>query len=444
MPRSCKYVMHSPGLVSLMMGLTIALTSLTAHAGVNIETWQTQKGAKVMFVHAPELPMLDIEVAFDAGSARDGGQPGLAYMTTLLLGNQTKALSEQALADKIDDLGINIGGDVERDMAIFSLRTLTRPTILTPALALFSDTLTQSEMSAAMFEREKARVLVGLKQQQTSPENLANEAFWAALYAGHPYAHPVQGTVESVTALSLNDVHAFYKRHMVAKNATISIVGNVTKQQAQAVAEQLFAQGESGQKPAPILAPVKLKQAKPINIDFDSSQTYYKYGQLGVERGHPDYYALFLGNHLLGGSGFGSLLMAEVREKRGLVYGISSGFAPMRQAGPWMVTLSTKNQSAKEAQQVVQDTVKGFMRDFDATQFQAIKDNLVGGFALRIDSNAKIIGYISMMGFYDLPLDYLDAFPRAMAKLTKQDVLDAWARHIDLNAMTTVMVGKPE
>jgi zinc protease len=299
-------------------------------------------------------------------------------------------------------------------------------------------------LNSAIFEREKARVLVGLKQQQVSPENLANEAFWAALYGQHPYAHPVQGTLDSVAALTLKEVEAFYQRYMVANNATISIVGNVTKQQAQAVAEQLFAKGQSGQKPASISTPVKLKQAQQKNIEFDSSQTYYKYGQLGVERGHPDYYALFLGNHLLGGSGFGSLLMAEVREKRGLVYGISSGFAPMRHAGPWMVTLSTKNQSAKEAQTVVQDTVKGFMQDFDATQFQAIKDNLVGGFPLRIDSNAKIIGYISMIGFYDLPLDYLEAFPNAIAKLSKQEVLDAWARQMDLNAMTTVMVGKPE
>ncbi|WP_232023420.1 M16 family metallopeptidase [Thiomicrorhabdus aquaedulcis] len=435
-----------PGLVKLASSLVMGFTLLVsvAQAGIQVETWHTQKGTKVMYVAAPQLPMLDIDVTFDAGSARDGDKPGVAYMTTLLLGTQTKTLSEQALADKTDALGINLGGDVQRDTASFSLRTLTRSSILTPALALFSDTLTESVMSEEVFLREKARVLVGLKQKQVSPENLANEAFWAQLYANHPYAHPVQGTVDSVKNITLNDLNAFYKRYMVAQNATISIVGNVTKAQAQTIAEQLFAKGAIGQKPEPLAAPIKSKQAVQKNIEFDSSQTYFRYGQLGVERGHPDYYALFLGNHLLGGSGFGSLLMAEVREKRGLVYGISSGFAPMRYAGPWSVALSTKNQSAKEAQTVVENTLKGFMQDFDAQQFEAIKDNLVGGFPLRIDSNGKIIGYISMMGFYNLPLDYLEAFPNAMARLTKQDVLAAWQRQIDLNAMTTVMVGKPQ
>ncbi|MGM0541516.1 MAG: M16 family metallopeptidase [Pseudomonadota bacterium] len=433
----------------LMISLSLSLFSLNAWATVQIEQWQTQNGAKVMYVYAPQLPMLDIQVSFDAGSARDGQQWGLASMMTTLLGLQTKTHSEEALSDQINDLGANIGGRIDRDMASYTLRTLTRNTILKPALDLFHDTIVESTFEEAIFERERNRVLVGLKRQQLAPSSIASKAFWAMLYGDHPYAHPVAGNVESVKALKLKDIQAFYNQYIVSHNALISIVGNVDKGQAHKIAENLLKGLPVGQKPPAIIAPSRVPKTLSESerhqvIEFDSSQTYFKQGQIGVKRGDPDYYALFLGNHLLGGSGFGSLLMEEVREKRGLVYGVSSGFVPMRQPGPWLVGLSTKNKSAKQARKVVNQTIAAFIKDFDETHLQAIKDNLIGGFPLRIDSNGKIIGYITMMGFYDLPLNYLEEFPKAISELSKQEVLEAWQRHMDLKSMRSIMVGKPE
>jgi zinc protease len=436
-------------IASILMSLALSLFSLNAWAAVQIEQWHTQNGAKVVYVHAPELAMLDIQVSFDAGSARDGEPWGLASMMTTLLGLQTKTHSEEVLSDKINALGANVGGRINRDMASYTLRTLTRDSILKPALDLFHDTIVESTFDESIFERERNRVLVGLKQQQLAPSAMASNAFWAMLYGDHPYGHPVAGNVESVKALKLEAIQAFYNQYIVSKNALISIVGNVDKQQAQQIAENLLKGLPAGSKPTAIAAPSAsqktLTEAESnLVIEFDSSQTYFKQGQIGVKRGDPDYYALFLGNHLLGGSGFGSLLMEEVREKRGLVYGVSSGFAPMRQPGPWLVGLSTKNKSAMEAKKVVNQTIEAFMKDFDETHLQAIKDNLVGGFPLRIDSNGKIIGYITMIGFYDLPLNYLEEFPKTISELSKQDVLGAWQRHMDLKSMKSIMVGKPE
>ncbi len=440
---------HKHVMTSLILSLSLSLLSLNAWSAVQIEQWHTQNGAKVMYVHAPQLPMLDIQVSFDAGSARDGQQWGVASMMTTVLGLQTKSHSEEALSDQINALGAKIGGSIDRDMASYTLRTLTRDSILNPALDLFHDTIVESTFDQAIFERERNRVLVGLKQQQLAPSAMARNAFWAMLYGTHPYAHPVPGNVESVKALKLEDIKAFYNQYIVSKNALISIVGNVDKLQAQKIAENLLKGLPAGQKPALLEAPVSSQESLTDSerhqvIEFDSTQTYFKQGQIGIERGHPDYYALFLGNHLLGGSGFGSLLMEEVREKRGLVYGVSSGFAPMRQPGPWLVSLSTKNKSAMEAKAVVNQTIKAFVKGFDETHLQAIKDNLVGGFPLRIDSNGKIIGYITMIGFYNLPVNYLEAFPKTILGLSKQDVLDAWQRHMDLNKMQSIMVGKPE
>ena len=136
--------------------------------------------------------------------------------------------------------------------------------------------------------------------------------------------------------------------------------------------------------------------------------------------------------------------MEEVREKRGLVYSVYSYFAPQKVTGPFLIGLSTKNSTALEADKVVRETLQKFLQDFSEEKLQAIKDNLIGGWPLRMDSNGKIVGYISMIGFYDLPLDYLESFPKQIAKVTKQDVLQAWKKHIKPNNMVEVMVGKPQ
>ncbi|MCF6254282.1 MAG: insulinase family protein [Thiomicrorhabdus sp.] len=431
-------------LLFTLVSFTMMFVSQNALASIKIEQWQTAGGANVLYVHAPELPMLDIQVSFDAGSARDGDKWGLASMTTALLGLKTKQYDETELSQKINDLGIQMGGSAGRDTAYFSLRTLTRDSILTPALSLFNSALTESVFDPAIFDREQQRRLVGLKRQALSPSYVASQAFWFELYGDHPYAHPVYGTVEHIEGIKSSDLDAFYKQHFVTQNAYIAIVGNVDKQQAKSISKAILSGLPTGEKPAPIPAPKAVEKAKETLIQFDSSQTHFKQGQIGIERGHPDHYALFVGNHLLGGSGFGSLLMKEVREKRGLVYGVGSGFSPMKQPGPWTVGLSTKNDSAQEAKKVVNDTLKAFMKDFDQTHFEAIKDNLIGGFPLRMDSNGKIISYIGMIGFYGLPLDYLDTFPKKIKALTKQQVLDAWDRNIDPSKMVTVMVGQVE
>lgn len=420
------------------------LLSFSAMATVEIQSWQTASGAKVMYVQANQLPMLDIEVAFDAGSARDGENWGVAAMTSGLLGTATSKLNEDQVSETFNSIGAQIGSGVTRDSASISIRTLTRPEIMQTALDTFETLISDTQFTESIFDREMQRLKIGLKQKTVKPQVLSNEALWKTLYGDHPYAHPTSGTLESVESITLDSLKAFYKKYYVASNAVISIVGNVSKAQAKEIAEQLMQNLPKGQKPQGLVAPNVLNKHKPITIDFDSTQTYYSLAQLGIERGHPDYAALFVGNHILGGSGFGSLLMEEVREKRGLVYSVYSYFAPQKVAGPFLIGLSTKNASALEADKVVRETLEGFLKDFTDEKLQAIKDNLIGGFPLRIDSNAKILGYISMIGFYGLPLDYLEWFPKQIEQVTKEDVLKAWNKHVKSDEMLKIMVGKPE
>lgn len=422
---------------------TLLISSL-AFAGLDIQTWTTSNGSKVMYVHAPELAMVDVELKFDAGSARDGTQWGLASLTASLLGTSTNQLSENEISERFNEIGAEFSASSGKDSAIISLRSLTRSKILQQSLATFTDVVTEPKFNKNIFDREVARLILGIKQAATKPRSIASKAMWNGLYGDHPYAHSSSGTLATVKKITVNDLKAFYQKKYIASNAQVSIVGNVDLAKAQQIAEQITSALEVGKKPNPIPLPKRLETEKKSNIKFASTQTHYSLSQIGTERGNEDHVALFVGNHILGGSGFNALLMEEIRAKRGLVYGVYSYFLPMKVAGPFSISLSTKNSSAKEADEVAKNILNDFMKDFSDEKLQAIKDNLIGGFPLRMNSNSKILGYISMIGFYDLPLDYLSVFPEQIAKLTKQDILKAWNKHIQPTKMLTVMVGNPE
>jgi len=415
-----------------------------SHAQVQIETWTTQAGTKVLFTQAPQLPMLDIEVTFDGGSARDNKDYGLANFAAGLIGMQTKSLNEDQIAEGFNKIGAQFGGDAGRDKSSFSLRTLTRQPNQRQAIKQFVEVLAQAEFPVEIFERERKRLQTSLQQKAVKPNAISTDLLWQKLYGDHPYSHPVSGTPESLQALTPKKIEQFYQQYYVASNAVIAMVGDIDVAQAKQISEHISSKLLKGSKAKPIVPVTPLKKSKEHIQEFSSSQTHFSMAQVGVERGHPDYIPLFLGNHLFGGGGFGSYLMEEVREKRGLVYSVYSYFAPMRQKGPFVIGLSTSNVTARDAQKVVTDTLLAFLTDFDQERFEASKSNLVGGFPLRMDSNSKKLGYLSLIGFYDLPLDYLEWFPQQVAKTTKQQVIDAWQRHVKPNTMLTLMVGQPE
>lgn len=428
-------------LVVLCFSFIFIFPIFSANAAVDIQHWTTEKGVRVYFVQAKQLPMVDVELKFDAGSARDGKQFGVAYITSALLGTATSTLGENAINESFNNIGAQFGTDSGRDSASLYLRTLTRPEILKQSLSVFAQVVSDPVFKSEILNRERNRLLLSLKQKAVTPSSMLSDKLWSKLYGNHPYGHPSEGTVQTVNALKVVSLQNFYRRYYVAKNAQVTIVGNVSRKQAQQIADQLTAKLPEGHKPKALPAPKPLKQAKTVAIPFKATQTHYALAQIGIERGNPDYAALFVGNQVLGGSGFGSLLMENVREKRGLVYGVYSYFVPMRVAGPFMISLSTKNANEKVADKVVRETLKQFMKDFPEKKLQAIKSNLIDGFPLRVDNNSKILAYTSMIGFYGLPLDYLQSFPKAIEKVTKQDILKAWSDHIHPQSLLKVTVG---
>ena len=409
--------------------------------GLAIQAWRSEKGARVLYVHAPQLPMVDVRLVFDAGAARDGDRPGLARLTNLLLDHGAGEWDTNTVAERFEDLGAVYGAGVARDMATVSLRSLSDPAYLAPALETLAAVVQHPRFEPAEFARERERTLVVLADEKQQPDELAAKAFYRALYDGHPYASPVTGTEASVRALTVEAVRDFHRRYYVAANLVLVIVGDVDRARAEAMAAQLadgLPQGEA----APPLPPVPATRGGMQRLEHPSSQVHILMGQAGMKRGDPDYFALYVGNHILGGSGFSSRILTEVREKRGLAYSAYSYFAPMRVEGPFVVGMQTKAGQAGEALKLLQETVRRFVDEGPtAEELSHAQKNITGGFPLRIDSNSDIAEYVAMIGFYGLPLDYLATFNARVEAVTVEAIRDAFQRRVHPDRFVTVVVG---
>lgn len=413
-----------------------------ALATPKIQTWTTTGGSHVFFVPTEGLPMVDVRVVFDAGSARDGSQFGLATLTSGLLDTGAGSWDADTIAQRLEGVGARMGTGISRDSAWLSLRSLTQPKLLETALETAHEVLVKPAFNQTDFDREKKNLLVGLEQREESPADIAGIAFFEALYGTHPYAHPKEGSLDTVEKLTPADLKAFYQRYYVTRNALLIIVGDVQKAQAEKIAEDLL-QGMPSGEAAPALPPVTPPVAAKIERkSFPSAQTHVYSGVPVMKMDDPDYFPLYVGNHVLGGSGLVSRISEEVREKRGLSYSAFSYFYPFRQEGPFLMGLQTKNDSAEEAVKVMQDTLREFIaKGPTEKELQDSKKNITGGFPMRLDSNQKLAEQVATIAISGLPLNYLDTFIAKVEAVTAQDVQRAFKSRIDPNRLQTVMVG---
>jgi len=407
-----------------------------------IQHWVTENGARVYFVPAPELPMVDVNITFAAGSARDAGHPGLASLTSTLLDKGAAGLSADELAVRVESLGARLGSESARDMAWVSLRSLSDSEHLQPALDLLRDVVGAPDFKQADFERERERMLVALRHDEQSPSTVAEYTFFKMVYGEHPYASRPEGTEASLKALTVKQVREFYRRYYVAANAVIGIVGDIDRSAAEGLAERVTSKLQTGQRAAPVPPVAPLTQGAGKRVFHPSTQTHVRMGAPGMHRGDPDYFSLYVGNHILGGGGLVSRLNEAVREQRGLSYSVNSYFSPMQQDGPYLFSLQTRNDQVDEALAVMRQTLQTFL-DKGPTQEEltASVNNITGGFPLLIENNSKILSYIVMIGFYGLPLDYLETFNDKVSAVTREQIMDAYRRRVHPEDMVTVIVG---
>ncbi len=420
-----------------------------AQDGLRIEQWSTPTGARVLFVRSPSIPMLDINVDFDAGSRFDPPQKaGLASMTVALMAKGIsptggKAMNESEIAEAYASLGAQRGGGASDDRSSISLRTLTSQAELDAAIELTANTMAYPDFPAAVVSREKERVLSGLKEAESKPETIVSRTFNQLAFGKHPYG--VDASSASIAGIDRQDMATFHRQYFRAERAVVAMIGALSRPQAEAIAERLTrALPKTGAAPTamvfePITRPL---QSIDRRIEHPASQSHILIGAPAIARGDPDFFPLLVGNYVLGGGGFVSRLYNEVREQRGLAYSVYSGFAPARDPGAFTIGLQTQREKTAESLQVVRDTLQKFLRDGPTPdELAAAKSNMVGGFPLRIDSNRKILDNLAVIGFFRLPIDYLDTWTSKVESVTLESVRAAFARHVSLDRLITVVVG---
>ena len=410
-----------------------------AQAGVKIDHWIAPTGAKVFFIETRVLPILDIQIDFAAGGVYVApGKAGLAGLTRGLLDTGAGALDEEQIASRLVDTGAKFTGGADSDRASFGIRTLSSKPERIAALDLMRTILSAPTFPSAILEREKGRTIAGIRESETRPDAIAGKRFGAAIYPDHPYG--IVPTVESVSNIQREDLVEFHKARYAAKGAVISLIGDISRAEAEQIVQQLTEALPEGGATAAV-APVKKPVAATIKVDHPATQSHVHIGLPAIARDSPDYFPLLVGNYTLGGGGFVSRLMKEVREKRGYAYSVYSYFAPRKLEGPFEIGLQTRRDQAQAAIKVVDEVLTNFIAGGPTPQeLAAAKKNMIDGLALRLDSNAKLLGYLSAIGFYGLPLTYIDDFPSKVRAVTAEQIRAAFARHVTKENLMTVIV----
>lgn len=425
--------------------LLIGFYSQWVLASLPIQYWQTSSGARVYFVENHDLPMLDVSVEFGAGSGMDtSDKSGNANLVRHLLSLGAGGLSEDQIAMALADVGAQLNSHFDRDRAGIALRTLSSERERKQALDILARIIQRPEFPQDVLAREKARIISSIKESSTKPDYIAERELMKMLYGSHPYGLSGLGEMDTLDTLQREDLLAFYRSYYVAGNAVIAIIGDVSRFEAAAIAELLTENLSFDQQKTEMPA-VQIPIADIKKIPHPATQSHIQLAYPGLRRNDPDYFPLLVGNYVLGGGGFVSRLMEEVRQQRGLAYSVYSSFSPYKEQGPFQIVLQTKKEQSEEAFALTRKVLKDFVTEGPTEEeLAAAQQNIIGGFPLRIDSNSKILSFLAIIGFYHLPLTYLTDYLAAVEAVTTAQIRQAFQRRIQPDGMVAVIVGAIE
>ncbi|MDN3219069.1 M16 family metallopeptidase [Pseudomonas nunensis] len=409
---------------------------------LKIHGWKSPSGGKVLFIRTPELPMFDLHVSFPAGSAQDGALSGLAAATLSLLNEGVPGKDLPAIMETLDGLGAKLDMSIDQERSSFSLRSLTVTDKRDPALLLFTQILGQPLLSEEALVNVKKELTNILKARQQDPDSQMAHAMNELLLPGHPYAQPIFGTEKGVAALSRKQVQAFHQQAYAGSNAVITLVGDLTVEQAQAMSLQVFnALPASAEMASMTPVPRSEDAATSRHIERPLSQTQIMLGQPGVTRQHPDYVALTVAHTIFGGQKISSRLMTELREKRGLTYVVQLKTAFRQGGGSAIISLKTSPQFSDGAVKLVQSMYRDYLQS-GPTQ-QELDDTLrqLRSTSVRNSaSNSQILSRLVTINQHDLPLD-LDFSVEQAQGLTVAQIKEALNRHFDADQWRVVTLG---
>ncbi len=406
------------------------------------ERQELGNGLVWLFSQQSELPLVTLQLLVKAGTlAEPQGKAGLANLTASLLLSGTKSRSATQIATELDFMGARLNAEGGDDFASLTLMVLKKD--LEPALELFKDVLLNPAFAPEELNRKVSQFKAALESEKDQPMVVAARNFARKLYGPFPYGHPVLGTPEGLSAISRSDLVAFHRSYYRPNNAVLSLVGDLSRDEARQWATKIFGTWTSSPLPSRELPGIPpLKQQETVVINKEISQANIILGNLAIARSNPDFYAFQVMNYILGGGGFASRLLDDIRVNRGLAYSVSSSFAPGLKPGPFTVSLETKNASAAEAiTQVVEEIRRIMTKPVTEQELKDAKSYLIGSFPRKMDSMSKrawLLGYVEV---YGLGLDYPWRYPELIQHLTPADIQNVAQKYLHPENYLLVVVG---
>lgn len=369
------------------------------------------------------LPFVTLQILLDAGSRRDpSGEEGIAHLTVkgLLLG--TAQRTEKIINEELDYMGASLSSSGGRDYATLTLRVLKKD--LERGLGLFLEVLTQPVFPPGEVKREIQKTLAAIQAAEDQPEEVAEKAFQENLFLSGPYRHPVEGTKTSLPPLTPEILSRFYRQHYHPNGSILAVAGDITLQEIKSKVIPRLEKWPRGQISAATQANVFAKGPKTVKIDRMLAQANIILGHAGVSRDNPDFYALTVMNYILGGGGFSSRLMEEIRNKKGLAYSVYSFLDPGKLPGSFQIALQTKNVSARDAISIAREQMKRIQEEpLAEKEVEGARKYLIGSFPMRMDTQGKLVNFLLQVEYYGLGLDYPERYSQLIQGVSREDVL---------------------
>ncbi len=403
-----------------------------------------ENGMTVLLLERPSLPFVVVDAKILSGSLYDPeDRPGTASLTASLLTQGTASRTAIDLAEALDSVGASLRSSATDDFASVSLTVLKKDVQL--GFEILADVLMNPSFAENEIVREKAQVQARIRSDLDDPARIADKLFASLVFRNHPYAHPVEGTEESLQKIGREDLAAFYKRYYRPNNIVMGVVGDITEEETIEIVNARFGRWPFGNVEAPSIRPVPKTSRVVKVVSKELKQATIRLGHPGIRRSSPDYYAAYVMNHILGGGGFSSRLMTRVRDEKGLAYDIRSGFDAGLEPGAFSVSVQTKNETAPDAVEMVLEEINRVRKAVvSEAELADAKSYLIGSFPLRLDTNRKIAGILSSVEFYGLGLDYFESYPRRIDSVSREEVLKMARKHLNPKNYVLVIVGKPD
>ncbi len=435
--------MPTAALVRLLLAAMLSGVALAPAFATTIERVVSPLGIEAWLVREPMVPLIALNFAFTGGANEDPtDKPGVAHFTASVVDEGAGELDSKAFHERLEARAIELGFSAGRDQFFGSLRTLAVNRDV--AFELLRLSVTAARFDAEAVERVRRQIFAELRRETTSPNDIADRLWWDTAFAGHPYGRPINGSLESMARIGADDLKAYTQRVFARRHLKIAIVGDIDAATVATLLDRVFGALPAAPELRAVSAASPQGLGRRVVADLDVPQAVIMFGGPGIARKDPDFITAYIVNHILGGGAFSSRLYREVREKRGLVYGIHTALTTLAHTALFTGGTATRGERAGETLEIAEQEVRRLAESGPSEEEVAkAKSFLQGSYALNFDSSSKIANQLVQMQIEDLGIDYIERRKKLIDAVTLDDAKRVAKRLLDAALLVTV-VGRPQ